>query len=37
MIGGGVSLDTGEKSDYFNSYYLDFDAEVPDSLFEIPQ
>jgi hypothetical protein len=37
MIGGGVSLDTGEKSDYFNNYYLDFDAEVPDSLFEIPR
>jgi hypothetical protein len=36
VIGGSVSLDTGEKSDYFDNYYLDFDAEVPDTLFEIP-
>lgn len=37
VIGGSVSLDTGEKSDYFNNYYLDFDADVPDELFQIPE
>lgn len=36
VIGGSVSLDTGEKSDYYNTYYLDFEVTVPDALFRIP-
>jgi hypothetical protein len=35
-VGGSVSLETGRKTDYYINYYLDFDAEFPDELFEIP-
>ena len=36
VVGGAVSHETGMKTDYYCNYYLDFDAEFPDELFEIP-
>ena len=36
VVGGAVSHETGMKTDYYCNYYLDFDADFPDELFEIP-
>jgi hypothetical protein len=37
VIGGRRSRETGETEDSYVNYYLDFNAEFPDDLFEAPQ
>lgn len=32
-----VSLDTGERSDTYHRFYVDFDVEIPDKLFDVHQ
>ena len=33
-IGNSVSLEDNSRSDWYDRYYLEFDAEIPDNLFK---